>query len=1074
MSIILTKVRVPQRRREVLRRARLIDALHQNLHRKLTFISAPAGYGKTTLLVDFASDVSAVVCWYHIGPDDVDLAPFVSHLIAAFQQQYPEFGKSLAEIVSSGEALDAYSMATELINEIEAHVDDFTLLILDDYHLVGEKAAIADLIEALLEHLPDQVRMVIGSRSIYGIPTANLYVREELATLSADELRFRASELQALVSQNYHFKLSDQQATELAQRSDGWVVAIMLAIRTMEHDVLPQFEGATEQVYAFLADEVVNRQSPMVRDFLMATSILDEFNAPMCSYLLEVESIGEALHELEARNLFVTRIETATEVNYRYHQLFSDYLRERLRTTDPERMRALHRRAAEWYKDLAAWELAVPHMLAAGEKEVAARWMDGQAKQIFVTGRQNLLSQWYQVLAEKPDMRVHAPRLVLNWAKTLGNQGEFQLGEQLLDIAEPALRQEGDTDQLVNALITRGMFRRFQEQYADALSLAEEALGLLAQERGKSEKEYRRHQAERLKGIALYYLGEVERAVALLQQAASGFRKLVKASKSTIHSTHDLAATLNDLGTVFVETGNLYEAQICFQEALEIRQRSRSNRGEFAVALNNMAYLQHQVGHYSEAWQTYLQALEVAQMSQWRWAVVGILCGQGDLLCDLKELDKAQKIFNQALNIGKHAEEGVSLSNVYLGLSRLECESKNFSEALNWLRKAAIEKGQALETPEYKVRLGEIYLEMGQLELAIEALTAALESWGSLGQPRREQALAAFYLARALYESGQQEQALRFMEEALKFCAKLGYDQFLVVAGRRAPELLSFAAQQSTQPQLDSLLRRVQDFRTGLPTFDADVEQEQTPEVHLEVLGFGDGQVRCDGVYIANSDWRSTGARALFFLIVDRGEIRKESVGLEFWPDFSPAKISSNFHATLWRVRQALGGPEFILFKDGRYRINPAVTLWYDVAEFESFTRQAQSNTLSDEQRAELWRRAIELYQGQYLDDINMDWAAQRREELRETYLRTLIRLADWHLAGGRFLEARSLYEKSLSIDPYQDQVHLEIMRCLVGAGSPNAARAYFRSYRDMLKDELKTEPQPEILEFYQQLSNDN
>src|SRR3990170_2247692 len=235
MTILLTKVRPPQRRKDVLRRVRLIDILHQNLHRKLTFVSAPAGYGKTTLLVDFADDVDAMVFWYRISPEDSDLVQFVQHLVAAFQQQNPKFGLALAESLNSPSgSLDAATLAVDLINEVQERVDDFSLLVLDDYHLAGENQQIVDFVENLLENLPDRLRILIGSRSVYGIPIANL-----------------------------------------------------LALRTMENGVLPDLSGGVERIYAYLAEEVVNRQSEDLRDFMLATSILGEFNEALCNFLVE-------------------------------------------------------------------------------------------------------------------------------------------------------------------------------------------------------------------------------------------------------------------------------------------------------------------------------------------------------------------------------------------------------------------------------------------------------------------------------------------------------------------------------------------------------------------------------------------------------------------------------------------------------------------------------------------------------------------------------------------------------------------------------------------------------------------
>ncbi len=148
MSILLTKVRQPQRRKDILRRVRLVDAIHQNIHRKLTFVSAPAGYGKTTLLIDFASDVDANVCWYLISPEDKDLVQFIRHILAAFQQQFPDFGKELEMSLNLASGTpNGISIAIDLINEIETKIDDFTILVLDDYHLAGENEEIVEFVE---------------------------------------------------------------------------------------------------------------------------------------------------------------------------------------------------------------------------------------------------------------------------------------------------------------------------------------------------------------------------------------------------------------------------------------------------------------------------------------------------------------------------------------------------------------------------------------------------------------------------------------------------------------------------------------------------------------------------------------------------------------------------------------------------------------------------------------------------------------------------------------------------------------------------------------------------------------
>ncbi|MFN2198113.1 MAG: hypothetical protein ACK2UW_18480, partial [Anaerolineales bacterium] len=480
MTLVLTKIRIPQRRKDILRRQRLIDLLHNNIYRKLIFISAPAGYGKTTLLTDFANDIDAKACWYRIDRDDVDMVPFAQHIIASFQQIYPEFGIDIRRALEAGGGgLDPSGLGVEIVNEMVRHVNDFTILFLDDFHLVGEKQPIVDLMETLLSYLPDQVRLIVASRSVYGIPAANLYLRSDLATIGADELRFRTEELQALIREHYAFELDEDQLSELARRSDGWIIAILLAIRALEQGIQPQFQKSSSEMYDFLAEEVVALQPEHLRSFLLQSSILDEFNEIVCNTVLDISNSAELIQELEERNLFLTRIDgDVGETNFRYHQLFNEFLSQRLYEIDPGLKATLHRRAADWYYQRKEWERAVHHKIAAGDREEAAGWMDQFARQLFITGRISVISEWIRNLTTPVDVRGKAPWLALNWAKVLYERGDYSAADQYLDIAERELINRNATNLLTSLYVIRGMGKIYQGQPKKALELAQAALDM--------------------------------------------------------------------------------------------------------------------------------------------------------------------------------------------------------------------------------------------------------------------------------------------------------------------------------------------------------------------------------------------------------------------------------------------------------------------------------------------------------------------------------------------------------------------------------------------------------------------
>jgi ATP/maltotriose-dependent transcriptional regulator MalT/DNA-binding SARP family transcriptional activator len=1072
--ILLTKVRPPQRRKDVLRRVRLLDTLHQNLHRKLTFVSAPAGYGKTTLLIDFAEDIDAQVFWYLIGPDDNDLSQFMRHVVAAFQQRIPDFGQGIEQsLAAPGAGPDSASLAAELINEIERRVTDFSLLVLDDYHLAGENQQIVDLIEHLLEHLPDQLRILMGSRSVYGIPTANLYIRDELITISAEELRFRPSELQRLVSQNYHVRLSQEQAEELATRADGWIVAIMLAVRSMENGALPKFSGAMDQVYEFLAQEVVQRQKPELREFMLATSIFTDFNAELCNFVLERDDTERDLRALEDRNLFVTRTETNDGHNYRYHQLFSEFLRQRLEQSDPERLKALNQKAAEWFRRAEQWELAVRHKLEAGEAQAAAEWMDGIAYHFYTTGRQTQLGRWYDILSDSPELLRLAPHLLLYQAKAAGNQIDIETSERLLDIAEPVLAERGEKEALANALTTRGMLRRYQGQYADAVRLAEEAQSLLRKQNGRGSGAHQHYQAERLKALANYYLGNSEDAVQQLNKAITGLRELIEQSNNLDGQRvrYDLAQSLSDLGLFSISSGRLVDAQRAYREALEIHQSNRTDQAALALARNNMGYLYHQIGNYKEAWREYQLASQTAHATARHRVIISVANGMGAILNDLEELDEAKRHYKQAIQTGFDNELEAVLSTSFMGLADIERQRGNFNLASDHLREAASRRNQQINEPLYHILRGRNFLDMGQAQLALDEFNAVLESTTGKSRATPEECLANFFRAVALEQTGEKGPAREAMQATLKLLANLGYSNFFVVAARPSLDFIKAQQNDLDSPQLKSLIEDMELFSAGSTQLDVQPEKGLAPDLHLEVRAFGPGEVRLDGELLSASDWRSTRARALFFYILDGGKVRKEAIGLEFWPDFSPGKVSSNFHATLWRVRQALGHKEAIQFENDSYSLHPEISAWYDVNEFERLIEQSSQTDLSELGRTELLRQAVGLYSGNFLEDIYMDWVDERRDALQAHYIEALETLARRRYEAKQYSEAVDLYKKIIEADPYQDKVHLAIMQCHAAAGSPSAARAHFQDYRQMLHDELNAEPIPALQAFIDQLA---
>jgi len=1034
------------------------------------FVCAPAGYGKTTLLVDFADDIDAVVFWYRITPEDNNLATFYESVLQSFKLHHPEFGNDISLSMEQG-LPSPQELAYRLVNQLEETLQDFSVFVLDDYHLVSDEPEIADFIEAFITYLPDHLRILIGSRNVYGIPTALLYVQEQLAIISEEELKFRQEEIVELCWKYYHIQLTKEQSKAILDQAEGWIVAILLALRSENLTIeIPKILGAREHVYTYLADEVIHSLPESLINFLYATSLVDEFSIPLANHILRTKNAKKIIKQLDELNLFLSSSsDTSVETHFRYHQLFSEFLQGRLVETFPERLPDLHSRIASWYEKEGQLVKAITHYFVADEKDRAVSLVDQVSGEIYLSGQARMLHDWYTQIAGDPALISQSPDLLLNLAKYKVTLSEFDRALELMEAAEEILVDKGEHNTHCNLMVSRGMVLRFTGKYQEAAKWAQ-----LVQE--KVEKfnldRYYWYQAERLKGMASYYLGDPATALNSLKNAASALREMLEENFHA-RQAHELIMTLADIGYIAIDAGNIFEAQISYQEALNLARRVRTNFNDITMCHNNSAYLNYLLGKYPEAWVHYLQAFEVAKYNNLNRHTAYIYNGQADLLRDIGEWKQAEGIYQNARQQAEKLDEQAALADAFSGLVEVEVHKRDFNTAMYYIRELARIQKQDIENPAYQLRFARLYLLMGQSGLARKNFESLLETWEgeSTFSPSQDRVEMHFFYSLLLLADDDPALAKDHLQSALELTAALGYDQFLVNAIRQHLDQIESILTKDPSPQVVSILERA---RQPLPTLEELVsdkeEEEESEAISLNVSGLDHGKIRLNGRNLPHRAWSSVGARALFYFILDRKQVTKDEIALAFWPDFSQAKINSNFHATLWRVRKALGSKGIIIFQDGTYRFSVEAQIYFDVAEVEQLLSDLDKLDSSVERRTAM-RRVIELYQTDFLEDIDMPWADDRRFELQNRFRQILGEMGEDYFEKRNLQTALEIYRQAIEYDPYQDEYHLRIMQCLSALGDRKGARKHFKRYRAMLKKDMSMEPDPRLKELNNQLS---
>jgi LuxR family transcriptional regulator, maltose regulon positive regulatory protein len=404
--LLETKLYVPRPRRGLVRRARLMERLDRGAESKLTLISAPAGFGKTTLLAEWLASVPAdgrAVAWLSLDQGDDEPASFWSYLIAALQAVAPGVGGSALPLLQAPQPPSIEAGLAALLNDMSALPND-VVLVLDDYHAID-----AHLIGAgmayLLEHLPHQVHLVIATRADPALPLGRLRGRGELVEIRAADLRFTPDEAAAYLNGMIGLDLAARDIAALEERTEGWIAALQLAALSIQgrDDIagfIAGFSGDDRYIVDYLVEEVLGRQPERVRSFLLQTSVLGRLSGPLCDAVTGQEGGRAMLEALDRGNLFLIPLDDRRRW-YRYHHLFADVLRAHLLDEASENVQALHRRASDWYEQNGERAEAIGHAIAGEDLDRAADLVELAIPALRQGRQEATLRRWVDSLPDR-------------------------------------------------------------------------------------------------------------------------------------------------------------------------------------------------------------------------------------------------------------------------------------------------------------------------------------------------------------------------------------------------------------------------------------------------------------------------------------------------------------------------------------------------------------------------------------------------------------------------------------------------------------------------------------------------
>ena len=789
--LLLTKIFIPPPRPKSVSRPHLIQKINESLLCKLTLISAPAGFGKTTLVSDWVAGCGQPVAWLSLDKGDNDPARFLIYLIVALQTINTEIGTGLLVALRSPQPPPPDMILTTLLNEITTFPNNFNL-VLDDYHMIESKV-VDSALTFLIEHLPPQMHLIIATREDPHLPLARLRARGQSIELRAADLRFTPAEAAEFLNQVIGLNLTEENITALESRTEGWIAGLQLASLAMQtlqgrqdtSSFIESFTGSHHFVLDYLIEEVLQQQSEIVLTFLLSTSILERMCGSLCETVLGNPSVNgqEILEYLEHANLFIVPLDNERRW-YRYHHLFAELLRQRLQLslTPKNEVKSLseyHIRASQWFEDNGLELEAFRHATVADDVERVEHIIEGKGIPLYVRGALVPICNWLAslplvLLSARPSLGVMYATLTLMGGQTTGVEEKLRLAElALTSTQQQAMPIEKTRDLIGQIAAARATLALTRYQPEDMITQAQRALDYLHPD----------NQTSRVR--AIWTLGFAHQVLGDRIGARQAFSEAVAISQASGNIRFTIVATIS-LAVIQEFENHLHQAVETYQSGLQLA-------GDYPQPFENEAHLG--LARIFYEWNDLVaaekhgqQALQLARQFdrvidrfiRCEVFLARLKLAQGDVIGAAVMLAETEQSVRQ--NNFVHRMPEVAAAQVLVLLRQ-----GDFREADHLAQKYDLSLSQA-----------RVHLAQGNPSASLEVLESysqRIEAKGWVDEHLKVLVLKAV----ALDTHDEKEKAVHLLGEALKIANPEGFTRLFLDEGPPMAHLLSEAASQGVK-----------------------------------------------------------------------------------------------------------------------------------------------------------------------------------------------------------------------------------------------------------------------------------
>lgn len=1075
MKILHSKILPPKIGATVIR-ARDNSLSDEICKKRITMVTAGAGYGKTTFIAKATAAEEAV--WYRLAEPDNDLFVFLNYLSEGIGRVYPLFSEAIRGYFD-GESLidkDIQAVTVYYLHVMENTIERNLMIVLDDFHLVQESREVLECVQFLVEHLPPAVHIILISRAQVKLALSRFRVMGEVVDVTEKDLVFTPDETVRLFDQTLGMSLTKETVSKVHSRSKGWIAGLIMfyhALRGKDQEeideLLKKLKGSGRVISEYLEENVFSFLPDEIRGFLLKTSLLSRLNRTLCDRFLGINDSGDILSYLEKNHLFTHSLDDIGQ-EYYYHHLFQDFLLSRLAAEYPEgEIGNLHKKAGEIYEETGMMEEAITHYLDAREYAGASRALNAAGLRMILEGRMRLVSTFLDKFP--PDMINRTPQLLiltahLSHALGMGQEAieEFKRARDMFN--EQGLQVWADICEfsLLNAYFPMGYFREAEEQINRALKnpacdlmvcqLLVAQLVFITGYLGKP------HEADRYFNEGMTYAATIPDKMQRVEWQAQ------------LLCNHSIR---------FMRSGDFLDAVHRCEQAEQLIIHSDNNR--FRCQLYHQAGMAYAfAGLYEKGLENSTSGLKLIREKGFRDTTLGwLLLASSINTMGMKRYTEAVEQGRQAMKFfidtGSHWGEVSSCTALAMAYMRMG-DLNNAEEVTN----QGLKKLETKDFPDIKAQLMIGLASMRALQGRTAEAEAILRDDLLENPPSKALAwwVACIRSCMASLQS-KKDLAIEYARECLKVSQINKYDFWVV---EQLPFLIVPLAELYEQGEMKEYLLSI--FYRIDPDLKATLHQLESMGISelghacriilntlppesppgLKVFTLGKFQLYKGDEAISAQTWKSKKARMLFKLLIhyrSKGYVNKDVFMEQLWPEENPGKTAKRFHVTLATVRKMLepsgplstGTPSSYILSDGdNYLLSLGEGGCVDLDEFEEACRLARETKDKKEAILQLLH-AAELFHGDFLEeDLYETWCMEERNRLKEEYLSVLASIVDYFESEKDYQKAIDYCGKYLAKDAYAEDMYQRLMRLHFFLGNrAMVKRTYERCRKSIVND---------------------